>query len=372
MTSKANVLARGAESADASVTAAALRWAEHMLAHPDDATARSELDAWLQADPLHEQAYARIMNVLTATDELRGTPRAAALGEAALAYQPSTWPDWLSGALAASLAITVAGAALFMALASAGHIMAPWESHEHILADSSGTITPDDGIYQTAVGERSVVALDDGSVITLNTDSEMEVIFASDTRVVRMRRGQAHFEVAPDPARPFRVIADDQVITALGTAFDVRMASDAVTVLLLEGRVSVDQAATLDYAARLREHIPLVELVPGERLVARRTRGGSDVSRPATIEVADIERATSWRTGRLIFDDEPLSGAVAEFNRYTTTPIVIADQAAADYRISGVFRIGQTTSFLAAVEAITPVRATRDADGRIILAASEL
>jgi transmembrane sensor len=194
------------------------------------------------------------------------------------------------------------------------------------------------GQFETRVGERSTIGLVDGSVITLDTGSRVSLDLGGKTREIHLLAGQANFEVAKDAIRPFVVYAADRRITALGTAFDVRLGPRDVSVTLVEGRVTVDQLRTKPLPGGPDAPLVRTKLGPGEQLVA--TMGGI-----ARVQGADLQRVTSWREGRLIFESDRLADAIAEVNRYSSTPIVLADPAIGDLRISGVFRTGQPLAF---------------------------
>ncbi len=222
--------------------------------------------------------------------------------------------------------------------------------------------------YATAVGERSTVTLGDGTVAVLNTNTRLEAAFSAQARVVKLLRGQALFEVATDPARPFTVIAGEQRITAVGTVFDVRFAGDAVAVVLVEGVVDVVPGEP--GAARLEDPAPEprpVRLRAGQRLVTTAVAG----PQAPLVEAADVELATMWRQGRVFFDDVPLSAAVAEMNRYSMSTIVVTDPSLDRHRVNGMFRTGQQTSFVEALAAYFPITVDREADGRIALRESQ-
>jgi transmembrane sensor len=211
------------------------------------------------------------------------------------------------------------------------------------------------GQFATVKGERSALSLEDGSTVELNTHTRVRVALSPADRVVTLLEGQALFDVAPDPKRPFVVVAGNRRITALGTAFDVRMAPDDITVTMLEGRVAVEEGSPLPGGARR------IELVAGQQFSSRANLRG------AQPRAADIEAATSWRRGQLIFRDTPLALAVEEINRYVEPGIVVGDAELAALRINGMFRTGQTAGFLGAIAGYYPVESRRGDDGRIHL-----
>lgn len=291
---------------------------------------------WLNENAAHAQAYARYLAIW---DDLPGVAVEPEIVEArrealALAPERPILSRYLLAGAAAALAVFVVASALLLR-------PGPSAGFDEV-AESSGAELP--RVLRTAVGERAKFTLVDGSVVELNTDSFVEMNYSAHLRGVRLIRGQAMFEVAQDRSRPFVVEAAGQRITALGTAFDVRVDGDEMRVTLVEGRVSVASIAadTSATSARVRT------LRPGEQLIAA-------VDHSPVILAADVEQQVSWRTGRLIFSDEPLNQVVAELNRYSTRKIILADPSLAELRVSGAFRAGAVGSFVAAMDAAFPV-----------------
>jgi len=209
--------------------------------------------------------------------------------------------------------------------------------------------------FDTVVGEQRVVRLADGSRIRLNTDSRVRVRLGEKLRQVELVRGEAFFEVAHDPARPFVVRAATAEVRATGTRFDVDLARSAVRVVLAQGSVHIrDPRGDVGSGANL---------VPGQ---VSWIRDGS-ITEPRAIDVA---AATSWTTGHLTFHETPLRDAVAEVNRYTDKSIDLSAGAAIDARVNGVFETGDTTAFVAAVTTLFPLRAEVTTDGRVRLVTS--
>jgi transmembrane sensor len=179
--------------------------------------------------------------------------------------------------------------------------------------------------------------------VTLNTASEVRIDLTKEARRVEIDRGEAFFDVAKDPTRPFIVFAGDKRITAVGTRFAVRRdAGGDVRVTVTEGAVRFEstQALRVDVAGGPARE-PRVLLRAGT--IARATHGSLLVQKDAAQEA---ENSLSWRSGYLIFDDTALADAVAEFNRYTDEPIRIEDPAVAAIRISGKFRSDSADVFL--------------------------
>jgi transmembrane sensor len=197
----------------------------------------------------------------------------------------------------------------------------------------------------TARGEQRSLVLADGSRVILDTATRLRLHFSRERRALELLTGQAHFDVAKDPARPFIVTAGDKQVIAVGTAFDVSRELGVTSVMLTEGKIVVRQ----DGAA----HVLDQTLSPGDRLIFQPdTRVRQD--RP------NIAAATAWQTGQVVFDDVPLSEAVEHMNRYESKPIVIADPAVGSLHISGAYKSGNADAFVKSVSILLPVVATAD------------
>jgi transmembrane sensor len=213
------------------------------------------------------------------------------------------------------------------------------------------------GVYSTGVGEQQAVVLRDGTRLSLNTDSRVRVRMDSSRRRVEVESGEALFDVAKDPQRPFVVRAAGSEVVAHGTVFTVRLepgharAGDKVSVTLVEGQVTVQSVAK-----RPAEEVPAwsVAMKPGDRL--RRTgptEGGSDAASTVEVDRPRIETVTAWKRDEAVFDDINLADAVRELNRYNRTPIVlVGDASLGGLRVSGVYRTGDTAGFARDVAAL--------------------
>jgi transmembrane sensor len=226
------------------------------------------------------------------------------------------------------------------------------------------------GIHTTAIGEQESIELADGSRITLNTDSQVEIAFNDDSRDIRLLKGEALFEVEQDPERPFRVYAGNGLVRAIGTSFTVYLKDpDNVSVTVSEGEVELAAVS-----------VPAVEQSPGNTAevpaapLARIKAGqiatfGLNIESILTLEHAELSRRLSWRNGMLSFDGEPLSEAVREVSRYTTQEIVILDPALRDLRIGGYFKAGETEAMFDALESSFGVRVERINESLVHLSA---
>jgi transmembrane sensor len=208
--------------------------------------------------------------------------------------------------------------------------------------------------YRTGVGEIRSVVLQDGSTMTLNTNTAIRVSFNGRERLVDLKRGESYFEVMKDQSRPFVVRASGQRIVAVGTRFSVFRRVDETRVVVTEGLVRVED---------LREGraTPAAALPAGS--VARAGSAGVSVERKS---VADAEVLTTWRSGFIVLRDTPLIEAVAEFNRYNKKQLVVGDPALADLLVGGNLRATNVDAFVRVLTHGFPVEATDEGD-RIVL-----
>jgi len=216
---------------------------------------------------------------------------------------------------------------------------------------SFGMFSPDAGysteIYKTAIGEQRRVILQDGSTLILNTNSELDAHFSSEQRLLVLKSGEMHIKVKHDTSRPLRVLAQDKLVQAVGTAFDVRILDNKeVKLWVTEGRVLVADGTKVSDPAQVKKlQLPKnsLSVSKGEQVVL------SDASAQVEVEkVSDVDVGTQlgWHQGNIVFRGETLDEAIAEFNRYTNTTFVIGDESLKSIRIAGVFKISDSTSTL--------------------------
>ncbi|MEC3909381.1 FecR domain-containing protein [Sphingobium sp. CR2-8] len=205
--------------------------------------------------------------------------------------------------------------------------------------------------YRTALGETRAVRLDDGSVVRLNTGSSIEVAMRDSVRSIKLLKGEARFDVAHDRNRPFIVDADGTQVRAVGTAFNVRLRADLTELTVIEGEVAVKNEGST------QRHINAGK--------SAAVRSGSIAVTPLAAD--QLKRRVAWEDGKIEFDGDTLEQAVAEFNRYRATPLVIGDPAIASMRVGGTFRSGRSDDFVLALEHGFGVRAVAGNDDSVIL-----
>ena len=288
-----------------------------------------EFRQWRQ-DPANDAAYQEVEAAWTKAGALADDPDVMRATDAALVRRAGPRKRaWLSlPRLGWTLALATAGLV-------AGAIIV------------SSELSPS---YATEVGEQRLVRLEDGSRVHLNTDSRVKVDFSSGQRRLVLTRGEALFDVAHDPGRPFIVDAGDASVRAVGTKFDVRRDGATVRVTLLEGAVHI----------RRDDEPRTWALAPNQQLTV--TRAGVSATR-----ATDAERATSWTTGRLVFRETPLRAAIAEVNRYAEQKVELEANGVGDRLVNGVFDVGDTDSFVKGVSALFDLKPTTAPNGAIRL-----
>lgn len=248
------------------------------------------------------------------------------------------------------------------------------------------------GLYATAVGQQQETVLADGSVVQLNTNSQIRVEYGEKLRDIRLLQGEAHFTVVENEDLPFRVFAGNGRVQAVGTAFAVHLTESGVDVTVTDGKVSIaavgqaGQLTALPGEAELARaegqaaNLPLAMedlgvLTAGERAVIAVPRD-IDVTSPvlqrdeANTE-ASIARQLSWREGVLMFNGEPLSEALGEISRYTTLTFEIADPEIRDRPVGGRYPIGENELMLRSLESNFGLRVTRLGHDRVLLSVAE-
>jgi len=302
----------------------------------------------MRKSPRFEEAFTRLAAVWGAADRLAAYRLVDPVPEEP--WAAASWPRFIGGAIAACLLLTV-GAILL----NTSHF---WVATEQFTA-------------QTAIGERREVALVDGSIVVLNTDSEAHIAIDRRSRTVILESGEAHFAVARDPDRPFRVFAAGGVVEAVGTAFAVRVVDKEVGVTVEEGIVEVFRRTGENSQAQLQQEDPdswtsIAALAVNERAVF-----DDEQERRENLEQSELVRSLMWRDGFLSFSGDPLADVVEEMNRYTDLDILIEDEAIATLPISGSFEAGNVSGMFESLERAFDIVAVEQSGNTIVLSRRE-
>lgn len=311
-------------------------WLARLLSPECTTSERADFEDWLAEDPSHVEAYLaaeRIhsMAALLGSDDLiRAATRSArndARGPAVRRRRSG-----VAMAMAASL------------LAACGVVF--WFAR-------TPTPAPPLQNYTTAVGEQRTLTLVDGTTLLLDTDSSVNVRFEPTRRLLDLARGRMQLVVAADPQRPFVVQAGASTIRDIGTTFQVSRTGELVNVGLIEGSVTVK----VDVAGA---DAMVNTLSPGQQLSV-------DAGRMQGTRPLDLSTASAWPRGELVFKGRRLDLLLEEANRYSRTPMRLADPALGSLTVSGVFHHDDQAALVAALERMLSIRAERVGDREIVL-----
>jgi len=275
------------------------------------------LNEWLDADPRHRGALARLEAMFVLVDRAKDAGALSKPLPAMIAHRLSVSRRealWFGGGV-----VAMAGAAKVASLATLR-----FETH------------------QTARGEIRAVPLKDGTIVTLNTESKIGVRFTGSDREIRLLEGEAIFDVAKDPLRPFTVAAGNTLVRAVGTSFLVRDLDGRPTeILVAEGIVDVFRGQT--------------NSAPGLRMGANSQAVALDVPYPSiklvgiNLDPIAVARQLAWRTGMISFEDESLGKAIEKFQRYSDLKIMVDDPEVAEQTVTGLFSIHDPQGFARSV-----------------------
>ncbi len=281
---------------------------------------------WLTKDEAHQIAFAEIEHLrsdLSALDQMSDVEISQAIAARAVAGSSTTDSNssWGVVAVVAILLLLLAG----------------------VFGDDVWRWFESD--YMTVSGEQELVKLPDGSEVRLNTDSAIKFNYSARERRLELLRGEAYFQVTPQLKRPFIVTADDIEISALGTAFNIR--------LYEEGRVGV---SVLQSAVRVvnttEEQLPAKQLNEGQYIKVDRQKFNK-------IKSIDIEAVRGWHGGQLVVKSQPLSKVLAELSRYHSASVIPWDDELAALKVSGIFKTGDLLGALAQLEEDFALASTR-------------
>jgi transmembrane sensor len=308
---------------------------------------KGEFKRWMSV-PQNASEFARIECVWGDLDGLGGDPE---LAQVARELDEATRPGRSRrlGAFGALAAAAAAMALVFLWLRP---------------SQTAGPGAPTESLaYRVVPSAAHTMTLSDGSLVDLRADGEVTTDFTQAVRSLRLVRGEAHFKVTKNPARPFIVSVGNVAVRAVGTAFDIQFGKDRVDVVVTEGKVTVEDLGGVGAPPA----VPL--LVAGQRAVIY--EDGPPGSRPRavvdSITPTQIDQVLAWRSTWLVFDRTPLDQAVEAFNGRGPNRIVLGDPSLASRRLGGMFRADNMDGFVRLLEQGLDVRSERRGDNEIVL-----
>jgi transmembrane sensor len=361
----------GYSTSDPRISEEAAEWFVEFRTGTLDERARQRFDAWVRTSPEHLRAYLECaaiweegsrldtqgqFDAATLLSRVHSEGNVVPLATGAMSsaeHQPSKRPSRLLAGLAACLAV--------VALAIGGWL---W---------LDGRTT-----YATGVGEQRSLTLADGSIVELNARSEIEVRLSDTERRVELVAGQALFQVAKDPQRPFIVRSGAASVRAVGTQFDVYRRPEDTIVTVLEGRVAVSSAqdvaaARAATAPEQPQSLPPGLLEKGTHPLLLSAGEQATVARTGAVKKrahASLRAATAWVQRQLIFESATLKEIAQELNRYSPRSVVVDPSAPADLRLSGVFSTANIDFLIHFLQQRPGIRVDETGDSIVIRGAS--
>ena len=341
------------------ITEAAGDWLDRLGSNTVSTSDRSVFAKWLRTSPVHVSEFLQLSAMRA---ELSGTfTRHPDWVDELLEGQGANVIEWAEPEQSTDAVQPVAPRTHRWASFAALTVLAvsAWFAYTNLIEVDHG---PE--IIATALGEQRSILLSDGSTLELNTETEVRIRITDSTRDIDLLRGEILVDVTKDPDRPFRVLSDGVVARAIGTRFNVYRRSEDTVVTVIEGRVAVNQSSTAPPSAQqaVGTNTEPVELTAGLQLALVNTSTRTLAAELAP-EPANLAKATAWTERRLVFDDEPLSAIVAEFNRYNRSRLIVSDVALSEKRLSGVFDANDPDEFIALLQSLERIDIQHSANG---------
>lgn len=292
---------------------------------------RSKLDIWLEQDTRHLGAFVRAQAAWIHAE------RASALGRMPEAEPQNASPEQI---IAPSLLeeplrrrltrrmLVGGGGALAASLAAAWFL--GFERDQSL---------------ESGVGEIRRIALAGGTMLTLDTDTRIDIVRSSQDRQLELVRGKLFLDVPHTAGSPIVVKAGDLLLETIQGAFGLEaLLGEPIAALVTRGQLTVSQQQSV-FSDRTKRTIST-----GEQMAV--ARGGDlAATRVKPLAAAERERLLAWRDGLLSFGGETLADAALAFARYNVTRIVVTDPQLARQRVTGLFKASDPRGFADAVAA---------------------
>ncbi|HKQ10242.1 MAG TPA: FecR domain-containing protein [Rhizomicrobium sp.] len=323
--------------------AEAAAWVARFDAGDVSAKDQAAFQAWLNRSALHREAIAEYGNFWSEFDQLGQLT--ASIGaereidtQAKRSFRFSGTKYWLAASVAAVVVIGAVGGVLRQELSDRPSTQQ---------ASVQQATVPRPSVrqsYATAIGAQKKFTLADGSVVTLNTNSRIDVELRGHRRDVHLVRGEAYFDVVHDTARPFTVYANRYVVRDIGTAFAVHLLEKGlVNVRVTKGSVEI---AASTPGGKVSDGTKSLGVIAAGRDVVF----GQTIERSELVSDAELGRKLAWRQGQLIYSGQPLADVLADLSRYSDIEIELADPALRNLSVGGAFSVNQTDAIFAALE----------------------
>lgn len=302
----------------------ALEWFLRLQDAPDNPVLLGQLDRWLAEDTTREACY---LDVMMMWEDLAQIPQL----NAPVTHEPSHCEADLT-----PLAPASRGPRNFFAAAMfvCSMLFTAW-----LIPDYYWALRAD---YSTGTAEKKTVTLGDGTVVHLNARSAFSVSYSNQQRAIQLLYGEAYFNVASEPQRPFKVQAQATQTEALGTAFNIRIAENgSVQTLLTEGKVRVSAL-----------NAPDIQMTAGQKLDWQAGQG-------LQLREGIYRHSPAWLQNIMRLDEQPLKEVVRRMNRHYETIIQVIDPSIADIPISGTMPLNDLDTALLLLNQTLNINHTR-------------
>ncbi|ARU29158.1 FecR domain-containing protein [Cellvibrio sp. PSBB006] len=326
------------------IKAEAALWFAKLRAPECDAELQLDFDTWLKENPAHELAYEQCCTLWLMTNNLRDDED---IQRELVSARQELEPGYRQRSIRLNNPGNWLAYAAVMMLFCIGFIF------------SINYLSEEE--FSTRVGEQRLVQLPDGSTAMLNTDTVISVHYSGKKRRIRLRQGEAYFDVHKDNQRPFEVSAAGSVVRALGTEFNVAIREQTLSVDVADGVVELRSKNPLNTDQSI-----ITEIREGEAVNYKK---GDEATK---VEAARLARISAWQTRKIYFDADTLADAVAEYNRYITEKITVVDNELNQQRITGIFHLGDLDTFIFSLEQALNARVERSGKNILVMKGLDL
>jgi transmembrane sensor len=224
-----------------------------------------------------------------------------------------------------------------------------WQNSDMLLGQGTTQIVQFNSDYETQIGEQSTFFLQDKTKIRLNTNTLVKVTYTDKQRVITLLRGEMHVVVAHNKQKPLTVYAGSNIIQALGTAFNVKLGSEKVELIVTDGKVLVSHINSQSVAPIKLKN---VHLAPTSFSVSKGQKAQLKAKNNSIIgsDEGKLAADLAWQQGNLIFRGESLFDAMREVSRYTNYQFYFGDEDTKNLKVAGLFRTSDISGLLAALE----------------------
>ncbi len=306
---------------------------------------KQSLGNWLATEPKNIQVLLEVAHLWDKMNELERL--ADLFPQKPIVVKKNHSKKWVSGLVASLMFVVTAG--VFMNMD---------QNRYFAQQQNLAAINPNQTL-QTNIGESNTINLPDGSKIILNTNTLAKIRYTPTARIIELKRGEVHIDVAHDKTRPLSVVVGGKIIQAVGTAFNIEVRSDSIELIVTDGKVlvaPVQEELKLVDAKSISIELPenSVSISKGEKInlaVASQQQSKSVEEKIVKVAPIEIAASLSWRTGNLIFRGESLAEVMAEISRYSDVKFELDDDIELKkIRVAGMFRTGDITGLLSVLE----------------------